>query len=304
MKGMPSSADERYPRLLDELGSITRWYQLGTDVPFAAVVAAVDGLDGADVLARREELTGLVGVDDEVALVTHTLAAVSVARGTGAASLIAAADTATGVLGTGIRSKRIRRIAGVILVADDPTESESRALRVDALYEQWKRRHRARTNSYDLLLAAVSETAEADGEIALDRASVALDQLAKGGYPGEWELARILALAAPSPTVERFLRLAHEMSGRRRKPVADRRPVLGVACLAEHSADELCDMLQSRVRDLRSGKHRPDAKTVLTLGALLTLGASVPSGHRLRDAFHAFALREHYRTVLEQTPSG
>ena len=304
MKGVPSGADERYLRLIEELGSVTRWYEMGTDVLFAAAVAAVDGLDGADVLSRREALTGLVGVDDEVAFITHTLAAVSVARRTELASLIAAADTATEILRTGIRSNRIRRIAGVILAADDPTEIESKALRVVALHEQWKRRDRARTSSYDLLLAAVSEAAGVDNETALDRTSVALDQLAVGGYPGEWELARILALEAPSLTVERFLRLAPEMSGRRRKPVADRRPVLGVACLAEHPPDELCDLLQSRVRDRRWGKQRPNAKTVLTLGALLTLGASVLSGHRLRDAFHAFALREHYRTALEQAPSG
>jgi hypothetical protein len=32
----------------------------------------------------------------------------------------------------------------------------------------------------------------------------------------------------------------------------------------------------------------------VTLAALLTLGASVPAGHRLHTAFHGFVLREHY----------
>jgi hypothetical protein len=301
---MRFDADQRYLPLLEELGSSTRWFQLGADVPFATVVAAVDGVVGADVVARREALTGLIGAGDEAALVTYTLAAVSAARGVEAPSLIAAADSATDVLKAGIRSKRICRIAGVILAVDDPAGCELKAGRTVSLYQEWNLRHRVRTNTSDLLLAAVGEAAGVDGSTALDRANLALDRLATGGYPGEWDLARILALEPPSLTVERYLRLAAQMRGRRRRLVADRRSSLALACLADHPSDQLSALLLGRVRDLRWGKHRPNARTVLTLGALLTLGASVPSGHRLRDAFHAFALREQNRTALEQAPSG
>lgn len=301
---MSLDAHDRYLRLLDQFGDATRWYQLGTDVPFAAVVAAVEEVDSADVLRRREALSGHLAAGDEAALISFGLAAVSAARKIEAAALVAAADTATEVMRTGIRSHRIGRIAAVILAAGQPAESGLAAERVLALHQDWLGRHRVRTGSYDLLLAAVADNTGVDRAVGLDRASRAEEQLAKGGYPGEWELARILAIEPASLPVERYLRLAAEMSGRRRKPAADRRPALGIACLADHLPEELPVLLQSRMRDLPWGKHRPDAKTVLTLAALLTLGASVPPEHRLRDAFHALALRELYRTALEQAPSG
>jgi len=302
--GMHFDADERYRRLFDELGSVKRWYQTRIDVPFAAVVAAVDDVDGADVVARREALAGVIGGNDELSSITYTLAAVSAARGVELTSLIAAADTATELLRTATRSSRIRRIAGAILAADDPAGCEAKAGRAVRLHQGWNQRHRIRTNASDLLLAAVSEVSGADRSTALDRASVALDQLGAGGYRGEWEVARILALDDPTTAVGRYLGTAPDMSRRRRKPVADRRAALALACLADHPLDELRDLLRDRVRAAAWGMHRPDSQTALMLGALLTLGASVPPGHRLRDAFHGFALRSHYGAALAQAPSG
>lgn len=299
--GMPSTVEDLYQQALTDLGARKLWYQTSTDLFFAAVVAAVDGVDAEEVLARSSKLADVLPLGHALHYVSHTVAAVSAARDIPVESFVAATDAAAGTLRDGIRSGRIRHIAGAVMAVGGTSAFQVRGDAVVGLYRSWNQRHRLLTTGPDLVVAAITEASGLDPATALDRAATAFGQLASGGYRDEWLVARILALD-PAASADRFLRLADDLRGRRRKPLPDRRHTIAIAALSDHPPAELTSTLIERVSAVRPGRLRPDGGTAFTLAALLTLGASVPGGHRLHRAFHAFVLREHYvRSYREAT---
>lgn len=297
---MQLDVEERYQRALTELGGHKAWYQTASDLFFAAVVATVDDLDGEEILARGTSLADLLPATHPLHYIHYSVAAVSAARGIDIEPLVANSDAVSDLLRPATRSTRARGIAGAIIAVGGQSGLEVRANQVVALYQAWNSHHRFLTNSGDLVLSAITESAQVDPVTALDRANDALDQLANRGYRDEWEVARILALDAPASTVSRFLGLSHALRGRRRKPLTDRRSSIALTAAADHPLPELVELVPQRLRAVRAGRFRPDKTTGLTLAALLTLGGSVPSGHRLHTAFHAAVLSAHYRTSVRE----
>lgn len=297
---MASAALDRYREAVAELGSDMRWYQTSRDLFYAAVVAGVDGVTVAEILARSGRLGEMLPRTHDLHLISQSVAAISAARGVDAEAFVTAADIVEVELRAATRTKRARRIAGAVIAAG-PVDSSTD--RIVALHKMWNDRHRVLTTALDLILAAITETSGSEPHAALDRAVSVADQLADAGYPGEWEVARILALDSPISTVPRFLRLADELRGRRRKPLTDRRHVIAIAALAHHTPEELADLMRHRIDGIRAEKLRPDASGAVTLAALLTLGASLPAGHRLHTVFHGFVLREHYRAAYRDATS-
>ncbi len=288
---MQSAAEDRYAAAVAELGDHMRWYQTSRDLLYAAVVAAIDGVAVPEILARSSSLRETLPRTHDLHLIAQSVAAVSAARGIETEAFVSVADGAAEALRDATRTKRARRVAGAV-VAAGPTDV--RTERIVTLHKLWNDRHRVLTTALDVILAAITETSGSEPHSALDRAESADKQLAEGGYQGEWEVARILALGSPISTVPRFLRLADELRGRRSKPLTDRRHIIAIAALADHTPEELAALMRRRIDSIRAEKPRPDASGAVTLAALLTLGASVPAGHRLHTAFHGFVLREHY----------
>jgi len=288
---MALGAEDRYHGALVELGAHMRWYQTSRDLLYAAVVAGLDDVSVSEILARNSLLGETVPRTHDLHLISQTVAAVSAARGIEVEAFVTTADVAADTLRAATRTKRARRIAGAVIAAGPAGSS---AERIVALQKMWNDRHRVLTTALDVILAAITEASGTEPHLALDRAESIAGQLADAGYQGEWEVARILALDAPISTVPRFVRLADELSGRRRKLLTDRRHIIAIAALADHTPDELAVLMRRRMEAIRAEKIRPDASATVTLAALLTLGASVPAGHRLHTVFHGFVLREHY----------
>jgi hypothetical protein len=301
---MRSDVEERYHRVIDELGVRKRWYQPDSDLWYAAVVGAVDGVDGGEILARSQQLHRFLPPGHDLHLIRQTLATVAAARGLKVEGLVVAAHAASESFRAAIRSKRIRRVAGSVVAIGNESGFEVAGSRVVALYRAWNREHRLLTNALDLVLAAITDLAGFDSITGGERAEAAAGRLGNAGYKNEWEVARILAMEGSSGSTERFLRLAGELRGRRRKPLADRRHVIAIASLADYTPPELVDILSRRLEALRISRFRPDRRTALTLAALLTLGDSVPAEHPLHAAFHGFALREHYVHSYAEAISG
>ena len=161
-----------------------------------------------------------------------------------------------------------------------------------------------RTNALDLTLAAITDAVGLDPITALDRADANAGQLAEAGYKNEWDVARILALDGSGEATERFLSLARERHGRRHKPLTDRRHLIAIASLADHTPRELVNLVSRRREALRVNKFRPDHRTRLTLTALMTLGAAITPESRLRSALHGFVMREHYVNSYADATSG
>jgi hypothetical protein len=245
----------------------------------------------SEILARGSSLGETLPRTHDLHLISQTVAAVSAARGIDTEAFVATVDVAAEALRAATRTKRARRIAGAVIAAG-PADSSTE--RVVALHGMWNDRHRVLTTGLDVILAAITEASRTEPHAALDRAELIAGQLADAGYQGEWEVARILALDAPFSTVPRFLLLADELRGRRRKPLTDRRHVIAIAALADHTPEELATLMRRRIDGIRAEKIRPDASAAVTLAALLTMGASVPPEHRLHTVFHGFVLREHY----------
>lgn len=288
---MGFAADDRYREVVVELGPHMRWYQTSRDLLHAAVVAAVDAVAVPEILARSARLGETLPRTHDLNLISQSIGAVSAARGIDPEVFIAAADVAADELRAATRTKRARRIAGAVVAAGPANSSTER---IAALHEMWSDRHRVLTTALDVILAAITEVSGTEPNAALDRAESVAGQLDDAGFSGEWEVARILALSAPVSTVPRFLRLADELRGHRRKPLTDRRHVIAIAALAHHTPEELAGLMRRRIDDIRAERIRPDASGAVTLAALLTLGASVPTGDRLRTVFHGFVLREHH----------
>lgn len=298
---MQSSAEDRYHRAVTELGARKLWYQTGSDLLYAAVVAGVDDVAPSEILTRSEALAEILPRSHDLHLVRSTVAAVSGACGIGVESFIATADGLAETLRAATRSKRARRVAGAVGAARGSRDIS--ADHIVALHEKWNERHRLITTSLDIILATITEAAGVDPAIAGSRADEAVSRLADESYGGEWEVARILAIESPSMSAERFLHLAAELRGRRRKPLTDRRHTIAIAALADHTPVTLTDLMRHRIRALRVGRFRPDSSTAVTLAALLTLGDSVSRESRLRTAFHGFVLREHYTASYREAMS-
>ncbi len=300
---MRPDVESPYQQAITDLGVRKRWYQLGTDLYFAAVVAAVDGGDSEEILARNELLAETLPSGNQLHLIKQTVAAITAARGLDVKSFIADADAVADMLRDATRSKTSRRVAASVIVATGEGGYEVRSNRVSTLYQEWNQQHRVLTGSLDLVLAAVTEAVGIGPVTALDRAGSAFEQLNGAGYKSEWEVARILALDEPSSSVERFVKLADDLRGRRRKLLTDRRHTVAIAALADHPSHELGGLMSHRARAVRVGRFRPGRSTALTLAALLTLGASATPEHRLHPAFHGFVLREHFVTSNREATS-
>ncbi len=301
---MPTDVDARYQQTLTELGIRKRWYQTSDDLYYAAVVGAVEGVTSAAILTRTSQLEDLLRPTHDLHYIRQTLAAVTAARQLDLARVVEAVDTVAESLRQSSRSKRLRRIAGAIVATTTDGGFEVVANRVGTLHTAWNQRHRLLTNALDLTLAAISDAVGLDQNTALDRADQAVGQLEEAGYKNERHVARILALNEPAASTDRFLSLAAERRGWRRKPLTDHRHLLAIAALADHTPGELIDLVSSRLESLRINRFRPDHRTRLTLATLLTMGASVPDKHPLRRAFHGFAMREHYVNSYADATSG
>lgn len=275
-----------------------------TDLYYAAVVAAVDGVASAEILARTEKLQELLGSTHDLHYIKQTVAAITAARGLNLERFVEAADAVSESLKESTRTKRLRRIAGAVVAVSSDGGFEVLGNRVVTLQAAWNQQHRLLTNALDLVLAAISDAAGLDPFTALDQADSATSQLEEAGYKQAWEVARILALYEPAASGERFLKLAAERRGWRRKPLTSRQHIIAIASLANHPPHELVDIMSHRLEALRVSRFRPDGNTTLTLAALLTLGASVPTGHPLRTAFHGFVMREHYVNSYAEATSG
>ena len=295
-----SAPEDRYHAAVSELSSDMPWYQTSRDLLYAAVVAAVDGVPVPEILSRTARLGETLPRTHDLHLISQSVAAVAAARKIDSETFAAAADITADELRAATRTKRARRVAGAVVAAGS---ADSSPVRIVTLHKLWNDRHRVLTTALDVILAAITENAGSEPHAALDRAETADQQLAEAGYQGEWEVARILALDSPISTVPRFLRLADELRGRRRKPLTDRRHIIAIAALAHHTPEELAGLIPARIDAIRAEKIRPDASGAVTLAALLTLGASVPAGHRLHTVFHGFVLREHYTASYRDATS-
>ena len=301
---MNSDVDARYQHALAELGIRKRWYQTSDDLYYAAVIAAVDGVSSSEVLIRNGQLEELLRPAHDLHYIKQTMAAITAARQLDLVMVVEAVDTVAESLRESSRSKRLRRIAGAVVATSTEGGFEVVANRVGVLHAAWNQRHRFLTDALDLTLAAIADAVGLDPNTALDRADLVLRQLHKAGYKNEWLVARILALHEPAASADRFLSLAAERRGWRRKPLTDQRHLLAIAALADRTPTELMDLVSSRLESFRINRFRPDQRTRLTLATLLTLGASAPSEHPLRSAFHGFAMREHYITSYANATSG
>jgi hypothetical protein len=288
---MAAAAEDRYRTAVAELGSEMRWYQTSRDLLYAAVVAAVDGVAVSEILTRGARLGETLPRTHDLHLISQSVAAVSAAGSVDTEAFVTTSDASADALRAATRTKRARRIAGAVVAACPAASSPERIV---TLHKLWNDRHRVLTTGLDVILAAITEVSGSEPHAALARAESADQQLAEAGYQGEWEVARILAVDSPISTVPRFLRLADELRGRRRKPLTDRRHIIAIAALAHHTPEELAGLVRARIDAIRAERIRPDASGAVTLAALLTLGASVPAGHRLHNVFHGFVLREHY----------
>ena len=301
---MHSDVEARYQKALTELGVRKRWYQTATDLYYAAVIGAVDEIENAEIIVRVRQLDVVLPPTHDLHLIKETLAAIIASRDLDVETFVADVDAVTGSLREAVRSKRLRRLAAAVVVAANDGGFEVVADRVATMYTAWNEKHRVLTNALDLTLAGITGAAGLDPVTALDRAEGADQRLTEAGYSSEWEVARILAIDRSGQATDRFLSLASEQRGRRRKPLTDRRHLIAIAALADHPSHELVDLVSHRFESLRAGRLRPDQKTRLTLAALLTLGASVPPENRLRTVFHGFAIREHYVSSYAEATSG
>lgn len=301
---MHSNVEARYQKALTELGVRTRWYQTDTDLYYAAVIGAVDGIQNADIIARARQFDVVLPPTHALHLIKQTLAAITASRDLEVEAFVADVDAVTEPLRKAVRSKRLRKLAGAVVVATNNGGFEVVADRVGTMYTARNEKYRLRTNALDLTLAGITDAAGLDPVTALDRAEAVDQNLTQTGYSNEWDVARILAIDESRQATDRFLRLASEQRGRRRKPLTDRRHLIAVAALADHPSHELVDLVSHRFESLRAGRFRPDQKTRLTLAALLTLGASVPPENKLRTVFHGFAIREHYVSSYAEATSG
>ena len=300
---MNAEIETRYHRAITELGIRKRWYQADTDLYYAAVVGAVDDIENGEILARAKRLDGALPPTHDLHLIKQTLAAITASRDLDVPTFVANVDAVTESLREAVRSKRLRRLAAAVVVAANGGGFEVVADRVATLYEAWNDRHGMLTSALDLTLAAITDAVGLDPATALDRAEVADRNLMEAGYKSEWNVARILALHGSAEATERFLRLAGELRGRRRKPLTDRRHLIAIASLADHGPQELVDVMSHRFEAVRGGRFRPDHKTRLTLAALMTLGAVAPES-RLGPAFHGFVMRDHYVSSYAEATSG
>jgi hypothetical protein len=300
---MESDVVAAYRAALVDLGDGRRWYQTSTDLHYAAAAVALSGIDGRAVRVTGDELLDETAVTDPLRYVTHTVAAVASVRHTPIDWFVGCTGEVAHLLRSATRTKRTRRIAAAIVVLCGGDHLEERAARVAELYGEWNRRHRILTVSDDLVLAAVVEAAGVDGATSLERADFAFDRLAAEGYSAEWELARILALKPVASSVERFLWLAHELHGRRRKPLPDRRPSIAIAALSDHPLHGLHDLIEGRVASIRQGRFGIDRGTALQLAALLTMGESLPAGGDLHGALHGLLMLLHHRRARSDASS-
>lgn len=300
---MPATVEERYQRLLTELGVRKRWYQTNTDLFYAAAVAAVADVDSETVAAGAAQLGDELPASHDLHLIRDTVAAIAAARRLDIGSFIAATDEATELLREATRSKRFRRIAGSVLAADGGQGLQLRTTQVTILYRLWKERHL--TNASDLVLAATTETVGIDPAIATRHADIAASQLKKSDYERQWDLARVLALHhRPDYAADQFVALGERLRGWRRKPITDNRQLIAIAALSEGANPDLPKLVADRVKSVRTGRWRPGHRTALTLAALLTFGESLPPDDRLVAAFHGLAIREHYAMSYSEAMSG
>ncbi len=299
---MSNEAELRYGEALEALGANRRWYQLGSDDYFAAVIAAVDDVAPPEIVERDEQLHEVLSAGNDLHLIRRSLAAVTAVRALDVEGFVSASEQVAESLKPATRAVRFRRVAGAITVAGGRIEFDIPGNRAISLYESWQSKHRISTRAGDIVLAVISEAAGIDPVSAMDRALTASDRLAASGYVGAWEVARILSLDDPDQSVPRYLTLADAMRGRRRKPLTDRRAAVAIAALAQHPSAQLAELMSERLRSVRVKRSGPDSGIALSLAALLTLGTSISSTHHAYPAFHGFALREHYLASHRGTP--
>lgn len=297
---MSNEAELRYGAAVEALGANRRWYQLGSDDYFAAVIAAVDDVAPTEIVERDERLHELLSARNALHLIRRSIAAVTAARHLEVEAFASAAERVAESLRPATRSMRIRRVAGAVTVASGRVEFDVLGNRAVSLYESWHDRHRMLTTAGDVVLAAISEGVGVDVRTALNRAAVASELLTVDGYKGSWEVARILSLDNPEVSVPQFLGLAGVMRGGRSKPPTDRRSAIAIAALAPLPSHELQELMSHRLQAVRITRWRPDARTALSIAALMTLGESLRSTHPLYFAFHGFALRQHYLTSFHE----
>ncbi|NND12794.1 MAG: hypothetical protein HKO10_02425 [Acidimicrobiia bacterium] len=301
---MPHEAETRYRQVLETLGTNRRWYQLGSDDYFAAVIAAVDDVAPTEIVERDEHLHEVLSAGNDLHLIRRSLAAITAVRGLDIELFVSASEQVAETLRPATRTKRFRRVAGTITIASGRIEFDVLGNRAISLYEAWQHEHRISTVAGDIVLAVISETLGIDPATALDRARSASNQLAASGYEGAWEVARILCLDDPEASVPRFLTLADLMRGRRKRLSTDRRSAIAIAALAQHPPDLLAELVSERLRAIRVKRWQPDSRIALSIAALLTLGASVSSTHQAYPAFHGFVLREHYLASYREANAG
>lgn len=301
---MPIDVEAAYHQALAGLGAGRRWYQSAGDLHYAAIAAAAGGIEGTAVRAVGDELAASLGITDPLRSIIYTVTAVGGLRGVDLGSFTERRDAVAELLRPAIRSTKKRRITAGIMVACSDGDPTARAPAVADLYEAWHQRHRILTTSDDLALAAVIDAAGVDHAAVLERSAYALERLATEGYPAEWDIARTLSLNPPASSMERFLWLANELRGRRRRPLSDRRLAIALLALSTHQLMGLPDLVTERIERMRVGRFRPEAAPAFEQAALLTLGESTSAGNSASGAFHGFLLLLHHRRAQSDNASG